>query len=390
MLAIKNGKIITVTRGIIEKGTVLIEDGKIKSVGKSVKIPKGAEVIDATGKTVTPGFIEAHGHISVSQTPKARSEITDLNETSSPNTCQVRALDALNPFDASIPSARRGGLTSFCSLPGSANICGGTGIVYKLKDASTVYDMIYEGSECMKFAMGENPRGVYNARNTMPKTRMGCGAVLRETLFNAKNYSDLKLAHEKDPSVAAPKPDFKLEALVPVIRRQMKARIHCHRADDIVTAIRIAKEFDLDFSIEHATEGHKIADYLAKEGVVCVVGPVASSPYKSELHGTTIRNAAILAKAGVEICLQVDGGYLEYMLPIYAGLAVAYGLPEDTAFRAITINPAKLLGIADRVGSIEAGKDADIAIFNGHPFCPMTRCEKTIIDGVVYDNMSSI
>ncbi|MBQ7625253.1 MAG: amidohydrolase [Clostridia bacterium] len=387
MLAIKNGKVMTITRGTIENGTVLINDGKIKAVGKSIKIPKGADVIDATGKVVMPGLIEAHGHISVEAIPRARGEVTDLNETSSPNTCQIRALDALNPFDGAIPSARRGGLTSFCTLPGSANICGGTGIVFKLKDANTVYDMIYEGSEVMKFAMGENPRDTYNGRNVMPKTRMGCGAVLREILFNAKVYSDAKLAHEKDPSVSAPKPDFKLEALVPVIRRQMKARIHCHRADDIVTAIRIAREFNLDFSIEHATEGYKIADFLAKEGIVCVVGPLSSSPSKGELRGVNLKNAGILAKAGVEICLQVDGGYAEYMLPIYAGIAVAYGLPEETAFRAVTINPAKHLGIADRVGSIEVGKDADIAIFNGHPFCSMTRCEKTIIDGVVYDNL---
>ncbi|MBQ7625251.1 MAG: amidohydrolase [Clostridia bacterium] len=389
MLAVKNGKIMTITRGTIENGTVLIDNGKIKAVGNALKIPRGAEVIDATGKTVTPGLIETHGHVSVHNAPLAHGEIMDVNDSSSPNTCQVRALDALNPFDVSIPSVRRGGLTSFCTLPGSANICGGTGIVFKLKDANTVYDMIYEGSECMKFAMGENPRDVYNKRNIMPKTRMGCGAVLREILFKAKEYSDGKLRHEKDPSAAAPKPDFKLEALVPVIRRQMKARIHCHRADDIVTAVRIAKEFDLDFSIEHATEGYKIADFLAKEGVLCVVGPVASTPSKTELHGTDLKNAAILAKAGVEICLQLDGNYGDFMLPVYAGLAVAYGLPEETAFRAITINPARHLGIADRVGSIEVGKDADLAIFNGHPLSSLTRCEKTIIDGKVYDNLSA-
>ncbi len=387
MLAITNGKIITVTNGTIENGTVLIKDGKIAKVGKKVAIPKDAEIIDATGKYVMPGLIEAHGHISVEGVPRARGELVDLNETSSPNTSQIRALDALNPHDGAIAQSRQGGLTSFCSLPGSANICGGTGIVFKLKEASTIFEMIYPGSEMMKFALGENPRSTYNARNVMPKTRMGNGAIMRELLFNAKNYSDAKLAHEKDPKIAAPKPDFKLESLVPVIRREMKCRIHCHRADDIVTATRIAKEFNLDYSLEHVTEGYKIADYLAKENPFCVVGPVCSSPSKGELYGINLKNAGILAKAGLRVCIQVDGGYGEYLMPVYVGIAMTYGLPEEDAFRAVTINPAELLGISDRVGSIEVGKDADIAIFNGYPFSNLSRCEKTIIDGVVYNNL---
>ncbi len=388
MLAIKNGKIITVTQGTLERGTVLVENGKITAVGTDIAIPESYEVIDAEGKWVTPGFVDSHSHVSVETMPHARGESVDLNETTSPNTGYIRALDALNPKDAGIIRGRQGGITTSLTIPGSANVCCGTGIAFKHKDGATVFDIMIEGTEQMKFALGENPKGTYGGRNVMPKTRMGTGAVLREILFNAKVYSDALLEWEKDPSKSKPKADFKLEALVPVVRGEMKCRIHAHRSDDIVTAIRVAEEYNLDYALEHVTEGHLIKDFLKEKDVFLTLGPLFSSPSKSELFNQIPENAAILSKMGLKICLTMDGSGQVGMLALNVGRAIAYGLDEQTAFEGVTINPATLLGLQDRIGSIEVGKDADMAIFSGHPFCSMSRCEKTIIDGEVYDNLA--
>jgi len=387
MLAIKNGKLITITDGIIENGTVLIDDGKIVAVGKDINIPNDADIIDATGKWITPGFIDAHSHISVESMPHALGELSDLNETTSPITPQIRSIDALYPEDIAIHTARRSGITASHTLPGSANICGGTGITFKHKIGKTVYELVIPNSEQMKFALGENPRNVYGSKNTMPKTRMGNAAVLRELLYNAKQYSDALLEYERDPTKTKPKFDIKLNALVPVIRRQMKARIHCHRSDDIVTAIRIAEEFDLDYALEHVTEGHIIKEFLAEKNPICTLGPLYGGPSKSELRNRSDKNAAILAQEGITICLSQDAAVGTALLPMDIGRAIAYGLSEEIAFKAVTINPAKLLGIDKRLGSLEVGKDADIAIWNGHPFSSLTRCEISIIDGIVYNNI---
>ncbi len=387
MLAIKNAKIYTVTNGVIEKGTVLIDGDKIKAVGEKVRIPKGSDVIDATGKCVMPGMIDAHTHVSVMTSPLAQTELTDHNESSVPATPYVRALDAIYPYDAAVKTARSAGLTTVCSLPGSINVIGGTGVVIKLKQAETAEEMVVPALEQMKFAFGENPRNKYNERNMTPKTRMGVASVLRENLFNAKKYSDQLLKHGKDPSKPAPKPDFRLESMLKTVRGEAVCRIHCHRADDIASAVRIAKEFGLRYTLEHVTEGYMMLEFLKREDPVCVVGPITTAPKKTELVNKKLENIAILANAGLRVCLCMDCSYNEYMLPIEAGLAMAYGLSEEDAFKAVTIRPAEVLGIADRVGSIEAGKDADLAIFNGFPFENFSRCEKTVIDGVVYDNL---
>ena len=382
MIAITNGKIVTVTGETYENGTVLVEKGKITAVGANVAIPADAEVIDVKGGWVTPGFIDAHTHISNFNEPDTMPALCkDGNEMSDPITPQVRASDAINPCDYAIEKVRNAGFTTVCTLPGSANVCGGTGIVYKLR-GHTAEEMIIPGTEQMKFALGENPKRVYGTKNQMPMTRMGTAALLRQTFYDAKNYSDALLKAEKDPS-KAPKPDFKLDALVPVMRREMKCRIHAHRADDICTAIRICKEFDLDFSIEHATEGYKITDVLRDSGVTCVVGPHLLAPAKQETQGISLRNAAVLSDAGVPICLTADGGSMTQYLPATAGILIARGLQEEAAFRALTIQPARLLGIADRVGSIEVGKDADLAVFSGHPFNSMNRCLLTMINGII-------
>ena len=388
VLAIKGGKVITVTNGTFENGVVLIEGAQIKAVGGAdTVIPSEAKIIDATGKWVTPGFVEAHSHICTFNEPVAVSSpgYNDGNEISDPVTAHVRALDAINPFDMGIEHARKAGFSSAYTLPGSANVIGGTGIMLKLKEASTVFDLVIEGTAHMKMAYGENPKRVYGSEKKMPVTRMGLAAVMREALFNAKAYAEQK-DQAKDDLSKMPKPDFKLEALEPVVRREMKCRIHAHRADDIVSAVRIAQEFNLKFCIEHATEAHKILDFLKANNVECVIGPLTMGYAKMEIWGRKFETAGILEKAGVTFCLSEDAATATKYLPTHIGYCIKNGLSLDEAFRSITITPAKILELDHRIGSLEVGKDADVAIWSDNPFSNLTTCEHTIIDGVVYDN----
>ena len=380
MIALTNAKIITVTSDPIEKGTILIKDGKIEAFGEDVVIPEGYEVVDVNGKWVTPGLIDAHTHISTFNEPQTMPGSYDGNEITNPNTSFVRGIDALNPFDMAIGAAREAGFTTCYTGPGSANVIGGTGISFKCKQGNTVYDIAIENSEMMKMALGENPKRCYGPNKMMPMTRMGTGAVLREALYNAKQYSDELLEAKKDTTKKVKK-DFKLEALVPVVRKEMKCRIHCHQADDIVTAIRICEEFDLDYSIEHCTEGYKILDFLKAKNVTAVVGPLLMGPMKYEIWGCRQDTPAKMEKAGVNFCLTADEASGTKWLPTHTGIAMARGLSFETAMEALTIRPATLLNIADKVGSLEVGKDADIAIFDGMPFENLTTCVATMIDG---------
>ena len=387
MLAITNGKVLTITRGTIDRGTVLIDDGKIVAVGPDVEVPKGAEVIDARGKWVTPGLIDAHSHVAVFGEPMVWAH-DDGNEMTDPNTAQLRAYDAINPEDPAIPDARSAGFTTLYTGPGSANVIGGTGIAIKLR-GRTVEEMVIPGTEGMKMALGENPKNVYGQmQKKYPATRMGNAAVLRESLVKAQNYlNNIERAKaeaaEKNEKPKLPDRDLKLEALGRVLKREMKARIHCHRADDIMTAIRIAEEFNLDYVIEHCTEGYKIADYLGKKKVRATVGPLFLERFKMELRDITLKNPGLLARAGVKVALQADSFSGTRFLPIHVGTVIREGMDEEEAFRAVTINPAEILGLQNRIGSIEEGKDADLAIFDGHPFSNFTSCLYTIIDGEV-------
>jgi len=383
--AIVGGKLITITQGIIEDGTILIQDGKIVKVGPrtDIEVPADAELIDAAGKWVTPGFIDAHSHIGLFGEPSVWAT-RDGNEMTDPITPHLRGIDSFNPDDPAIPDVVAAGVTAVYTTPGSANIIGGTGLMVKLR-GRTVDDMLVPGVEHMKMALGENPKRVYGEmRKKFPATRMGNAAALRSALVQAQNYLD-KLsraqaeAEDKEPRL--PERNLKWEALGKVLRREMKARIHCHRADDILTAIRIAEEFNLDYTIEHCTEGYKIADLLAEKQVKVTVGPLFMGRGKMELKDVTLANAGLLAKAGVHVSLQVDTTSGTKFLPVATGLVVREGMPEEAAFRAITLNPAELLGVAHRMGSLEAGKDADIAIFDGHPFFTYTRCVHVLIDG---------
>lgn len=388
MLAITNAKIYTITKGVIPRGTVLVEGGRIREVGPNVPVPKDAKVIDATGKTVTPGLIDAHSHLAVFGEPSVWAN-ADGNEMTNPITPQLRAIDALNPQDPAIRDVLSGGVTTVYTGPGSANIIGGTGIAIKLR-GRTAEEMVIPGTEGMKMALGENPKRVYGEmKKQYPATRMANAAALREALVNAQNYiKKLEKSREKrekdngkDGNSKEPDRDLKMEALARVLRREIKARIHAHRLDDIMTAIRIAEEFNLDFVIEHATEGYLIADILAHKGVPCTVGPLLMSRAKMELLQVSLANPGILAKAGVKVAIQCDTTTNTRWLALHAGIAVREGMPEDAAWRSITINPAEILGIDSRLGSIEPGKDADLVIWSGHPFETLTVAEKVFIEG---------
>ncbi len=383
MLLIKNAKIYTMAGEIIENGCILVENGKIKEVGADCVAPLDAQVIDAAGMNVFPGFIDAHCHIGMWE-EGIGFEGADGNEMTDPITPHMRAIDALNPRDEAFENAIKGGVTTAATGPGSANVIGGVFSVVKLH-GERIDDMIVKETLAMKCAFGENPKRVYNDKKMMPSTRMGTAAKLRETLAKTVEYRDKQLAAAGDAS-KMPTYDMKLEAMLPVINKEIPLKAHAHRADDIFTSIRIAKEFDVLLTLEHCTEGHLIADQLAKEGYPAIVGPSFGNKSKFELNQKTFDTPGILHKAGVKIAIMTDSPVipLEY-LPMCAALAHKAGLDEMEALKCISINAAEILGVDERLGSIEVGKDADLVIWNGHPFDLQALVAYTLVDGnVVY------
>lgn len=380
MLFIKNGYIKTMASGDIQNGCVLVDDaGKIAAVGADLTAPEGAQIIDAGGRLVTPGCVEAHSHIGLWEYGIGWAG-SDGNESSDPITPQMRAIDGINPMEKSFQFAVKGGVTSACAGPGSANVVGGTFAAIKLY-GKRVDDMVIKHPAAMKCALGENPKSSYGKNGKAPKTRMAVAAMLRELLFKAKRYYDDKEAG-KNPGF-----DMKLEAMIPVIKGEIPLKAHCHRADDILTIIRIAKEFGLKLTIDHCTEGALIADALGKEGFPALVGPTFGMSGKNETMNKSFETPAILHKAGVPICIITDHDVLpQESLSLCAAWAVDAGLDVEEAWRAITINPAKYIGILDRVGSLEAGKDADIVIWTADPMTMVgAHAHMTIIDGkIVY------
>ena len=385
MLAIKGGKILTITDGVIEGGTILIDGGKIVKVGKRIKVPEEAEVIDVTGKVVMPGLIDAHCHIGIIE-EKIGWAGGDGNEMTDPATPHMRALDAIkaNANEGGLEAAVKAGITTVQILPGSANVIGGTGVVVKTAPKVVTDDMVIRNPSGMKIAFGENPRRVYGeGLKKTPSTRMGVAAILREWLQKTVNYMEKKERFKDDPE-KMPEVDIKLEALIPVLKGEIPLRAHAHRADDIATAVRIAEEFGVKMSWEHATEGHRIAEWIAEKGIPAVWGPSLMSRPKWEMRELSFDTPKALYDAGVKFAFQTDsmGANIAY-LPISAGLAVKHGLPYEEALRAITIVPAEILGVADRVGSIEKGKDADLRILDGDPLELRTRVEMVLIDGEI-------
>ncbi|MDY2735346.1 amidohydrolase [Intestinibacter sp.] len=378
----------------MKKSDILIKNKKIIAIKEDVEpliseikaneITEDLEVIDAEGRLVFPGFIDAHTHLGLWEDGMG-FEGADGNEETDPITPQLNVIDGINPMDRTFKEAYQGGVTSVCTTPGSANVMGGQAIAIKTF-GKRIDKMVIKNPVASKIAFGENPKSCYGHEDNTPQTRMAIAALLRENLRKAEEYLDDLESSEEEDGGDKPEYDIKLEALIPVLKKEIPLKAHAHRADDMFTAIRIAQEFDLKLTLDHCTEGHLIVDELLEENYPLIVGPSLSERSKIELRNLTFETAGILSNAGKDICLMTDHPVipLQY-LPICAGLAVKYGMKQEKALEAITINPAKVLGIDDRVGCIEVGKDADIVIWDGNPFEIQSNVLYTIIDGkIVY------
>ena len=379
-MLIVNGVIHTMDVGTVPNGFVQAEGGSIVRVGSMAELPQPADLsdfIDAKGGHVLPGFIDAHCHMGLYG---LAAQEDDLNESPAPCTPQLRALDGVDPFNPYFQEARRAGVTCVLTGPGSANPIAGQSVL--MKTAGRVIDrMAVRAPASMKFALGENPKGVHKGHG--PATRMASAALIREQLTRALDYDAKRTRAQADSTVDDPNFDAKLDALRPVVSGRLAAHFHAHRADDIVTAVRISKEFGLDCVIVHGTEGHLVADFLAKEGVPVITGPFLLDRCKPELANLTMENTAILARAGVQVAICTDHPETPItLLPFCAAMAARAGMDEEEALAAITINAACIAGVGDRLGSLSPGKDADIVVMDGHPFHWQSRAIHVLIDGV--------
>lgn len=377
MLLLKNGNLHTMTQDAFT-GDILIENGKIKAIGASLSAD-GAEVIDLKGQFVLPGLIDAHCHIGMWEDGMGE-EGADGNEMTDPITPELRAVDGLNPFDPCFKEAREAGVTTVVTGPGSANVIGGQFAALKTYGRS-IEEMTLRDPIAMKAATGENPKGVYAEKKVAPTTRMAIASLFRSTMTDAIEYQK-GMAKEEDK----PDRDIAMDALQPVINRQLTVKIHAHRADDILTGLRLAKEFNLKVTIDHCTEGYMITDVLKdrliEQGAGIIIGPLLSERSKIELKNLSFEAPRILEEAGIPFAMMTDHPVIPIQfLPVQAGLAVREGLSEETALRSITRYAAEIVGIADRVGTLEVGKDADIAVYDGHPFDYRTHCVLTLING---------
>ena len=377
MLSIKNGMIHDMVNPEAYEGDILMDGGKITAIGKNLDIPEGTEVYDACGKDVYPGFVDAHSHLGLDGYGIG-FEGQDYNERNDICTPQLRGIDSFNPMDPSVSMAAKGGVTCVGTGPGSSNVIGGTFFAAKTA-GHCVDDMIVKNPIAMKCAFGENPKRCYKDVNNY--ARMSTASKLREMLFKTRDYMARKAAAGDDP-LKKPAFDMKLEAMIPVLEKKIPLKAHAHQANDILTAIRIAKEFDIDMTLEHCTEGHLIADEMVKAGSPCAVGPSFGHASKVELQNKTWETPGILAAAGCQVSIITDAPVTpQQYLPICAGFAVKAGMDPYEALKAITINPAKHLGVADRVGSLEVGKDGDVVVFDGSPFEISSELKLVVING---------
>lgn len=382
-----NAKIYTMDAEIIENGFIFVKGKKINKVGKMQDLDLQDEnIIDLLGKSVYPGFIDAHTHMGLFENGLG-FEGEDGNEYTDPSTPNMRAIDAVNPMDKSFEEALLAGITTVVTSPGSANPIGGQ--ILALKTAGIcVDDMVLKNPVAIKFAFGENPKMIYNDKSQAPMTRMATAAIIREQLSKAKRYMCEKEKAEKNPEeYDSPEYDSKCEALIPLIKKEISAHIHAHRADDIFTAIRIAKEFDINYVMVHATEGHLIEERLKSEQASILSGPILSDRSKPELVNLSTKTPGILADNGILLALTTDHPEtpVQY-LQLCAALAIREGMDRCEALKAITINPAKICGISDRVGSIRVEKDADLVVFEDSPFDIMKKPLLVICDGKIKKN----
>lgn len=372
-------------RRSIENGWIEIENGKIIAVEEGSPDVVGTEDLDGQGKLLIPGFIDAHTHLGIIENG-IDFEGDDCNEATDPFTPQLRTIDGINPMDRCFEEAYKRGITSAVVAPGSANPCGGEIIAVKTY-GRRIDDMIIKPVG-IKFALGENPKRVYNDRDETPVTRMATAALIREGLTKAKRYlADIDAYEIDKENNDMPEFDLKNHALIPLLRREISAHFHCHRADDMFTAVRIAKEFDLKLVIVHATEGHLIADILGTEKLSAISGPVICDRCKPEMKGLELKNTAELVRNGVKTSICTDHPVIPIQyLPASAAMAVKGGLDSDSALEAITINAAEIAGIDDTTGSIAVGKDADLQLYCGNPLDIMNDPELVMINGKVLNN----
>ena len=390
MVLIKNAKILTMAEKSYDNGFIIVDGSKIVELGDMKNVPEASEtdtVIDAEGMYLLPGLIDSHCHIGMAE-DSVGFEGDDVNEMTDPVPPQLRAIDGIYHGDKAFEEAYQNGITTVVTGPGSANVIGGQFAALKTY-GRTVDDMIIKAPCAMKIAFGENPKTVYNEKHQLPTTRMATAALLREQLYKAKEYLEAieKFENDKEEN-DKPEFDIKLEALVPVIKGELVVKAHAHRADDIFTAIRIAKEFNLDMTLDHCTEGWLIPDKIKQSGYDVILGPILTDRSKIELKNQTTKAPGILSKAGIDVAIMSDHPCVSAQhLVLCASLAVRDGMAEEDALKAITINAAKSVRLESRIGSLEAGKDADMVLYTGNPLNYLSKVKMTIIDGqIVYEN----
>jgi imidazolonepropionase-like amidohydrolase len=379
-IAITGGYVVPVDGEVIDGGTVLVDDGMIVAVGAEadVDVPDDAEIVDASGTWVLPGFVEAHGHLGVYEEGEGWAGV-DVNEMTDPNGARMRALDGINPDDEGFRDALAGGVTTVVVKPGSGNPIGGQTVAVK-SWGRTADEMLVRQPVSVKSALGENPKRVYGEKDKLPSTRLGVAAVIRDALTKAQDYRTARehATRENKPFDR----DNTYEILVRVLDGELPWCQHSHRADDIATAIRLSEEFGYKLIVNHGTEAHLIADLLAEKGIPVVIGPLIVGRSKVEVRNRALRNPGILARAGVEIALTTDHPVVPIDFLVHqATFAVKEGLDSDTALRSITVNPAKIMGLDDRVGALKPGLDADIVLWSGDPLDVMSRAVRVFVNG---------
>lgn len=383
MIVFKNAAVYTMTeKGILENGFVIVEQGKIQSVGgmDALAVPEGAQVMDLEGKMLLPGFVDAHCHLGLFGDALG-FEGEDGNEDSDPCTPQLRALDGINPLDRCFAEAREAGVTTVVVSPGSANVIGGQ--IAAMKTYGKLTDkMVLSEPLAIKFALGENPKSVYHGKEQTPVTRMATVSIIREMLYKAERYRQDCRDAQEDEELDMPDYDAKCEALIPLLERKIPAHFHAHRCDDIFTVLRIAKEFELDYVLIHATQGYRLAAELAAEGARVLSGPLLCERSKPELQGLTPKAPALLHKAGVKVAIITDHPEIPIQyLPLCAGLAVREGMDHMEALKAITLYPAEICGLQHSVGAIRERMDADLTVFSEDPLSVYSKPDLVVCGG---------
>jgi imidazolonepropionase-like amidohydrolase len=379
LVAITGGRVVPVSAPVIEGGTVLIRDGKIEAVGADVQVPSDARVIDATGKWVLPGFIEAHGHVGIDEEGLGWAG-NDTNEMTGPNMAGVRALDAINIEDEGFRDALSGGITSVVVKPGSGNPIGGQTVAIKTWGGRTVDEQVISTTVSVKAALGENPKRVYGDKKQTPSTRLGVAYVIRQAFTEAQHYRAAKAAAEAKGEPF--KADLTLDTLARVLDGELVWDQHTHRHDDIATAIRLSEEFGYKLVVNHGTEGNKIADVLAEKDIPVIYGPTFTSRSKVELKDRAVTNLVDMVRAGVRVAITTDHPVVPINFLVHqATLAVKDGLSPQVAIEALTVNPAQFLGLDGRIGALEPGRDGDVVVWSTDPLDVHARAEHVLIDG---------